>query len=105
MSEKSDKEFVAAVDSFRSPKVVKLEQEVVELKAMIEEMREAHGQRLITMTNEEVDTIFAKTPQQSLDTLKAEIIGECILLVETCCPATLSQHLSNLQRKYSENSA
>ena len=94
------------MDNFRNHKVVKLEQEneallaqveemqdgaikakdymvslsatINELSANISELRNAHEQRLITMTNEEVDAVFSKAPQQSLDSLKARIEEEIL---------------------------
>ena len=86
----SDKQLVAARDSFRSPKVVKLEQENQALKAMVEEMRErlnafvelkdsglSEPARIGLQTEFARDTL-CNTPQQSLDTLKVEIEEETI---------------------------
>lgn len=48
------------MDNFINPKVAKLEHEIYALKEIITEMQRAYQQRLVTMTNEEVDAVFSK---------------------------------------------
>lgn len=92
----TDKQFVAAVDSFRNPKVVKLEQETQALKAMVNELRvsltalvnlkahkDEHGKTGLYLEKQpklwvRAGQVISKTTQQSLDTLKAEIESDTI---------------------------
>lgn len=64
--------------SAAAKRLIDLEQQTQELLAQNEELREAFKQRLITMTNEEVDTVFAKTPKQSLASIKSAVEEETI---------------------------
>ena len=44
-----------------------LKDELAALKAQVNELKHAHEQRLITMTNDEVAAVFAKSPQACLN--------------------------------------
>ena len=88
------------MDSFRSPKVVKLEQQNEELLAQVEEFSEAAfsvGILLNTILNDPdvcgetklgVVNWFTANPDQSLDSLKARIEAETI---ERCADAVLKE--------------
>ena len=108
------------MDNFRSPKVVKLEQEIQALKAHIDELQENLKESHIEIMAFR-STIFArhrwinaskkllaKTPQQSLDTLKAEIENETVercknKVAEFYGKGAGSMAINDMPRKYSGN--
>ena len=107
------------MDNFRSPKVVKLEQENQALKAIVDELNIVTCLLLSRAASPDdkrrAREALAKTPQQSLDTLKAEIeeeaVGRCFKAINESeyvlvsnAPAyyrdDIYDALKNMPRKY-----
>ena len=107
------------MDNFRSPKVVRLEQENEALLAQVEGLRkamlyEAAETRAEFNVPDEVtlllETVASKTPVQHLDSLKARIEEETIerLIkkianeIDWIAPSNFEMIANDLPRKYSE---
>ena len=105
--DKSVDSFRMSAELMRDKEITMLREENAALKAQVNEFKHAHEQRLITMTNDEVADVFAKSPQACLSEhnakIEEEVIERCrkfVVFNRAFRSLTVAGKLVSMPRKY-----